>query len=256
MEHNTQKSSTRRKLSAACCILLVSACRFSSTPTEELGADASVVSDSDAPEGTEPARNVTMQTTGEAAAKSGIGAAGSGATAAVGVPAQSATAAGSAPQSAGVNASTSANAGASAPVAAGSAAISAHAPPPAAATTPAAGGGAVAAADLDAGAPNPPVPQGGADAGDRTRSDAECSADLANCLLKNPLNYAECLRANADNGCPEPDAGAGTGTTSPVTGEDGKPLSMACQAELANCIARNPTPANAEECTATARKCK
>jgi hypothetical protein len=85
-------------------------------------------------------------------------------------------------------------------------------------------------------------------------SDIECSNELAGCLLENPLNYAECLRINADHGCPEPDAG--TATTSPVTTEDGKPLSQACQAELANCIMRNPTPSHANECTEMARKCK
>jgi hypothetical protein len=129
--------------------------------------------------------------------------------------------------------------------AAASGAVAAPTPGSAAPSTTAA---APAQGDLDAGVPDPP------DASHRTPSDTECSAELASCLLQNPLNYAECLRENADHGCPEPDAG--TSATTPVTGPDGKPISTACQAELANCIMRNPTPANAEECTETARKCK
>lgn len=102
--------------------------------------------------------------------------------------------------------------------------------------------------DLDAGS-SQPSPDG-----TTPPSDSECSQDLANCLLEDPLSYAKCLRINADHGCPEPDAGITT--TSPVTTQDGKPLSQACQAELANCIARNPTPQNAGECTEKAQKCK
>jgi hypothetical protein len=133
--------------------------------------------------------------------------------------------------------------------------------------TPAAGAAATAALAGSAGQAAPPTAPTPSAAGSlaiptlpvatptQNPKEAACSADLANCLLRDPLAYAECLRMNQDNGCPEPDAGIPPNTAH-VTTEDGKPLSQACQAELANCIARLPTPENATSCTEKARKCK
>ena len=108
-----------------------------------------------------------------------------------------------------------------------------------------------AAASDDAGS------QGPADAGVSATASADevqCSADLASCLLLDPLGYAACLRMQEEQGCPTTDAGVAT--SSPVTTEAGQPLSQACQAELASCIMRLPTPENAASCTEKARKCK
>ena len=82
----------------------------------------------------------------------------------------------------------------------------------------------------------------------------QCDAELSKCLIADPLGYDVCLRKNAERGCPEPET-SGT-TTTPVLDENGNPISQVCQAELAKCIMRLPTPENAAECTETARKCK
>ena len=83
----------------------------------------------------------------------------------------------------------------------------------------------------------------------------KCDADLSSCLLADPLGYDTCLRKNAQAGCP-PSETQGASTTTPVLDEHGNPISQVCQAELAKCIMRLPTPENAAECTDTARKCK
>lgn len=141
--------------------------------------------------------------------------------------------------------------------------------PPSAAGAPAAAPSSSAAPQPHAAAPpqpspappsaaTPAAPMHDAGTGSTTRAtapnEARCAAELANCLLSHPLGYAECLRANADYNCPE--SGAHIPTASPVTTEDGKPLSQACQAELADCIVQLPTPENAASCTEKARKCE
>jgi len=82
-----------------------------------------------------------------------------------------------------------------------------------------------------------------------TTLEATCAAELSECLVRDPLDYARCLKINAENGCPE-SAGTSTGTTT-----DGRPLSVACSAQLADCIMRNPTPENAAECQEMADVC-
>jgi len=131
----------------------------------------------------------------------------------------------------------------------------------------------VGGAGRAAGAPQPQqtgsggAPQGGTsvkteDAGVAQAQDAgsvstakldQCNADLAKCIIDSPLNYDGCLRKSSDDGCPLPDAGTSDST---VLDENGNPISQVCQAELAKCIMRMPTPTNALECTEAARKCK
>lgn len=187
--------------------------------------------------------------------------------------------------SSSTNAGASAAAGSTAGAAAGSAASgvagSASASSPATGSAGSGGAGSAAMASAAGTGGNPSSqpdsrdPDAGTaqDAGDSSPTDAatpapsdagavspdrldECSADLAQCLLDDPLDYDGCLRANADQGCPPPDAGTPPATTTPVLDEDGNPISQVCQAELAKCIMREPTPDNSRVCTEMARKCK
>lgn len=84
-----------------------------------------------------------------------------------------------------------------------------------------------------------------------TAEEAQCAADLASCLIVNPLGYAECLRMNAENHCELPDAMA----PHVATNSQGEPLSTVCSAELAACITRNPTPEHALACQKQADTC-
>jgi len=128
--------------------------------------------------------------------------------------------------------------------------------PPQAATKPSIDAGAASSPDIDpddAGASQ--TPPRDADGGVSSGKRQECDADLAACLIADPLGFDVCLRKNAEQGCPEAET-TGTTTTTPVLDQDGNPISQVCQAELAKCIMRLPTPENAAECTEVARKCK
>ena len=102
--------------------------------------------------------------------------------------------------------------------------------------------------DDDAGTPQTPTQAPGS-----TAKQDKCHSDLALCLLDSPLNYDGCLRMAANNGCPMPDAGAPPST---VLDDNGNPISQVCQAELAKCIMKLPTPENALACTEKAKACK
>lgn len=81
----------------------------------------------------------------------------------------------------------------------------------------------------------------------------QCNADLAACLIAMPLSYAECLRTNSEHGCAPPVTMTPPSTVLDATGQ---PISQVCQAELATCLTRLPTPEGTASCTEMARKCK
>lgn len=235
------KSRTRAAVSCMLMLTLGAGCRFTTNPgdsiiVEDAGADETPANTSDPEEDTTKTGVATVEKDAGAEPNDTIDA---------GEPPRAAptTSDAGAPPLAGSAAPALPAAGAAAPMPAGSSAPATPVAGSAGPTTPPPAAGTLALPTLPVATPA------------QTPKEAECSADLANCLLRDPLAYAECLRTNQDNGCPEPDAGVPP-TTSPVTTEDGKPLSQACQAELANCIARLPTAENAASCTEKARKCK
>lgn len=241
----TRSFNRSRTCAAVSCMLMFTlgaGCRFSTNP-----GDSILVEDASADEAPDSATPPTKTSTGKNATAAAKDAGVEPSDAADAAPSDAGEPAAAAPTTSDAGAAAAAGSSAPTPAAGASAPAAAASSAPVAgsagATTPPPAAGSLATPTLPVTTPM------------QSPKEAQCSADLANCLLRDPLAYAECLRTNQDNGCPEPDAGVPV-ATSPVMTEDGKPLSQACQAELANCIARLPTPENSASCTEKARKCK
>lgn len=99
--------------------------------------------------------------------------------------------------------------------------------------------------------PSSQKPDSGAVADDAGADEVQCAADLAACLLADPLGYANCLRVSAEHHCTVADSL----TPQIATNDKGEPLSAACQAQLADCITQDPTPDNAANCQEAANMC-
>jgi hypothetical protein len=75
---------------------------------------------------------------------------------------------------------------------------------------------------------------GGSDAGQAT-DDIACAFDFVACLLADPLDYADCVTANAQH-C---DLLANSGSATPAA-DSGMQPSVACTLQEADCISNNP----------------
>lgn len=224
----------RAAYAAVCCMAaLTGACRFSTNPDERAPGGELVGSRTDGPSADTTAAATNTPATAAAASE----------------PASEATTASAMPQD-------SAQPGTEPPAAAASTSTTPMHPSaadPTATARDAAGSGAAApgaTATPDSSAAD--LADGGGLSNTQPAGETPCAAELASCLLRDPLGYAECLRMNAEHDCPEPDAGMAA--SSAITSETGEPLSQVCQAELASCIMRSP--ADADACTEQARTCK